>query len=150
MSNDTTIIASYSNRQASELLERYIAGGAIPCQIVEAASSGIARFRVLVPTERVADVNRLLDLVSVAQYDGPTSAEVVAGRLVNEGIPCQLAGRGALDDLGFLGRFSGPYEVLVPRKLQVQARQFLSHSNVSDAELTDLALRTAPGPDDQI
>jgi hypothetical protein len=84
------------------------------------------------------------DWVSVGQYDDLESAEVVSGRLSVEGVENRVVsamGGGPL--FGALGE----YAVLVPPESVEAARQLLAERPISDAELTDLALKDPP-PDD--
>lgn len=68
--------------------------------------------------ERVSD-----DLVSVLWTSSLVEAEIAKGRLEAESIPVQLIGEGADDPFPV-----GPAELLVPSKLEEEARRILAQS----------------------
>jgi hypothetical protein len=84
------------------------------------------------------------DWISVGEYDDLESAEVISGRLSVEGVENRVVsamGGGPL--FGALGE----YAVLVPPDSVETARKLLAEAPISDAELTELALKD-PAPDD--
>jgi hypothetical protein len=145
---NTSIVASFTDQAAADVLAKCIRAAARVCEVTTSDSPGLAEYHVCVPTDSLAAVARLLDMTQIAVYDDPMSAGVVAGRLTCESIPWRLGGRGALDGLGFVGRYSGPYSIFVPKAFVAKANGILDEPPVSDSELTELALRTAPGEDD--
>jgi hypothetical protein len=148
LNQNTSIIATFADRLGADLLTNFIAAGGVPCSVTASASPGLGAFNVCVPSDFQGRLERLLELIEVARYDDPTSAEVVAGRLICENVPCCLGGRNTLDRFGFVGGNLGPFTISVPKALLAEAKRVLNAPPVSDRELTELALRTAPEADD--
>ena len=144
---NTSIIATYTDQAGADLLAKFITASGIHSYVTTSAPPGLAAFHVSVPSHSVEKAMRLLDLTQVAEHDDPTSSEVVAGRLISENVPCCLGGRATLDRFGFVGGYSGPYTICVPRTFLSEAKRVLNEPPVSDRELTELALRTAPEAD---
>jgi hypothetical protein len=145
---NTNVIATYADRAGAEVLAKFVAAAGIQCYVTTVASPGTAAVNVSVPSALIGAVTAILDLVEVAQYDDPTSAEVVAGRLSCENVPCCLGGMATLEHFGFVGGLSGPYTLSVPKTFLGQARRILNEAPMSDSELTELALSVAPEADD--
>jgi hypothetical protein len=146
---NTNIIATYADRAEAELLAKFVTAAGIQCYVTASASPGVAGVNVCVPSDLVEEVTGVLDLTQVAQYDDPTSAEVVAGRLICEDVPCCLGGMATLEHFGFVGGLRGPYTISVPKTFLTEAKRILDEAPVSDSELTELALRTVPEADDR-
>jgi len=150
------IVARFSDQLAAETLAKFIAAAGIACDVETSDSTGLARYRVRVLRRLVPEMQRILNLTVVAKYADPASAEVVVGRLVRENIPCYLGGgsRDLLNRLGFVGIAwndngeIGVSTVAVPASLVEEAQRVLSTPPLIDADLTKLALRTPPDPDD--
>jgi hypothetical protein len=143
----TTIIATYADEAGANLLANYVSASGLQSYVTTSAPPGLAAFHVSVPSDSLDKVARFLEFTEVATYNDPTSAEVVAGRLISENVPCWLGGRATLDRLGFVGAFSGPYTISVPKACLAAAKKVLNEPPVSDRELTELALRTPPEAD---
>jgi hypothetical protein len=141
-------IATYADRAGADLLAKFLTAAGIQCYVTTPASAGVAGANVSVPSELVGTVARILDLTELTQYDDPTSAEVVAGRLICENVPCVLGGMATLEHFGFVGGLSGPYTLSVPKTSLTEAKRILDEAPVSDSELTELALRSVPEVDD--
>jgi hypothetical protein len=75
--------------------------------------------------------------ISVADYGDRISAEAVLGLLARDDVPCYIASNEHVPGLG------SAFSVRVPALLLEQARSVLKQDAVSDAELTELALREA-------
>jgi len=151
MSNqNTSVIATFADRLGADLLTKFIAAGGVQCSVTACASPGLGAFNVCVRSDLQGTVARLLELIEVARYDDPTSAEVVAGRLLCENVPCCLGGRNTLDRFGFVGGNLGPFTISVPKARLAEAKRILDAPPVSESELTELAMRTAPETDDSI
>jgi hypothetical protein len=140
---NTNIIASYADRAGADLLAKFVSARGIRCEVMTAASTGVAAFNVCVPNDLFEAVARLVGFTQIALFDDPTSAEVVAGRLICESVPCCVGGRDTLEHFGFVGGMSGPYTVSVPKRYLTEAKRILEEPPVPEGELTELALRTA-------
>jgi hypothetical protein len=107
---------------------------------------GLAGYRVTVRRALWGKLTQALKLTEAANYADPTSAVVVAGRLVREEIPCVIIGR----TRNRLGRFgiAGMSTIAVPHTFLTRAERVLNASDISEAELTKLALRTAVDHED--
>lgn len=149
MNESTTLIATYADQAGAELLAKFVKSAGIACAVTTSESPGLAAFHVCVATPSIGDVRRLVDLTPLTQYEDPMSAQIVAGRLISEGVPCVLGGRGTLDNLGFVGRYSGPYTLSVPKRFLSEAKRILDEPPISEKELTELALHTTPDPEDR-
>lgn len=104
-------------------------------------------------------LKEILKLTPVEKGLTPVAAELMAGRLAREGIPCYVGGcRGfgflvaGYIPLGFAKPLKETTEqgcmVAVPESRFKAAMRVLNQPPISDAELTELALRTPPDPDD--
>lgn len=62
--------------------------------------------------------------VRIRQANDQTSAEVMAGRLREEGIPCQIVQADAGAPYGGFG-MSSAFDILVPEQRAVEARRIL-------------------------
>jgi hypothetical protein len=141
----TTIIATYADEAGANLLAKYISASGVQSYATTSAPPGLAAFHVSVPSDSLDKV--AFEFTEVATYNDPTSAEVAAGRLISENVPCWLGGRATLHRLGFVGAYSGPYTISVPKACLAEAKKVLNEPPVSDRELTELALRTPPEAD---
>src|ERR1700720_878202 len=102
------------------------------------------------------DLRRSLKLTPVANRLAPNAAQVIAGRLARENIPCYVggwhtfggvwgSGSIGLDSITTLKETSEPGEMIaVPASLFGKAMRILNQPPIPEAELADLALRTAP------
>lgn len=75
---------------------------------------------------------------SVGDYDQRVAAEAIRGVLGAAGLPCYIRSDAHVPGLG------SAFSVRVPAALAARARELLAHEVISDAELTELALRQPP------
>jgi hypothetical protein len=154
----TDVVARFSDKLAAETLAKFISEAGFPCDVETSDSVGLAGYRIRMLRTLIPDMLRDLNLTVVAKFEDPLSAEVVAGRLVRENIPCYLGGGGRdlRNRLGFVGipwNYTGElglFTVAVPASLSDVAQGILKEPPLTEAELTKLALRTGPDPDNSI
>ena len=72
---------------------------------------------------------------SVAKYADRISAEAILGLLESDDVPCYIASNELIPGVG------SEFSVCVPARFTAQATQLLEANRVSDAELTEIALR---------
>lgn len=83
------------------------------------------------------------DWSEVVTYPDRISAEVVLGLLAQGGVPGRIVSDEHLPGLGLF------FSVVVPAELLHRARWLLSEAQVSESELTDLAMKELPdGPNE--
>ena len=156
-SDYTDIFARFTDQLAAKTLADFIAAAGIPCDLVEVWDSQVfgRQYAIRVARALIADLKDTLKLTQVADYKDLISADVLAGRLAREGIPCYVGGLPVIHTLA-LGYSGVPIDdtgqlrlgtVAVPASL-VPAAQRILRDSVSETELTELALRTAPDPED--
>ena len=75
---------------------------------------------------------------SVAVYSERVSAEAIRAVLAGEGLPCYIASDEHVPGLG------SAFSVRVPGHLLRRARALVERGDVSDSELTELALKAPP------
>jgi hypothetical protein len=75
---------------------------------------------------------------SVGDYHERVAAEAIRGVLAAAGMPCYIRSDAHLPGLG------SAFSVRVPAALAGSARELLAHEPISEAELTELALREPP------
>ena len=75
---------------------------------------------------------------SVAVYSERVTAEAILAILAAEGFPCYIASDEHVPGLG------SAFAVRVPAHLLKRARSLVEQGDVSDSELSDLALRGPP------
>jgi DNA polymerase III sliding clamp (beta) subunit (PCNA family) len=160
----TDIVARFTDQLAAETLAEFIASEGITCDVVQLTGpADFATCGVRVPRDRIEELKDVLKLTPVANRLTPISAQVIAGQLAREGVPCYVGGWhnfGAnlygppgsdlqLDAKTTLRETNEPgYIVAVPASKFKDAMRVLNQSPISEAELTDLALRTRPNPED--
>jgi hypothetical protein len=152
----TDEVARFSDQLCADTLAKFISSEGIPCDVETLKGPGLANCRVMVRRALLGELIQALKLTQVAKYEDPASAEVVAGRLAREKIPCTIFGgtRNVLGGLGFAGipwndtRELMAYSVAVPHVLLARAQRVLTESEISEAELTKLALNASVDPDD--
>lgn len=157
----TDIIARFTDQLAAETLAKFIADAGISCDVVDrgdVVSPMPEPYGVRVPRDRIEELKEILKLTPVEEGLSPVAAELMAGRLAREGIPCYVGGWRGLGlvagyiPLGFARPLKETTEqgcmVAVPESRFKSAMRVLSEPPISDAELTELALRTPPDPDD--
>jgi hypothetical protein len=75
---------------------------------------------------------------SVAVYSERVSAEAILAILAGEGFPCYIASDEHVPGLG------SAFSVRVPSHLLRRAQSLVERGEVSDSELTDLAMKEPP------
>jgi hypothetical protein len=75
---------------------------------------------------------------SVGDYDEWVAAEAIRGVLAAAGLPCYIRSDAHVPGLG------SAFSVRVPEAVAGRARELLAHEAISEAELTELALRQPP------
>lgn len=165
MTDYTDIIARFTDQLAAETLAKFIADAGISCDVVDRGdvlSPMPDCYGVRVPRDRIDELKEILKLAPVAKGLTHAAAELMAGRLARENIPCYVGGWhnfGAgvwapgsnlqLDANTTLKETKEQgYMVAVPGSHFKAATRVLNQPPISDAELTELALRTPPDPDD--
>jgi hypothetical protein len=159
----TDIVARFTDQLAAETLAKFIASAGIPCDVVDTWDPvHLERYGVRVPRSQIVDLRRILKLTPVVNRLAPAAAQVLAARLAREDVPCYVGGwhsfgGGAfgptsdlqLDAKTTLKETREPgYMIAVPASLFGKAMRVLNQQPISEAELTELALRTAPDPED--
>lgn len=155
----TDIVARFSDQVAAETLARFIATLGISCDLVEVSdfvSMFDARYGIRVARDLIDDLKKALNLTPIASYAEPVSAQIVAGRLARENIPCYVGGAPVgpmawklgcsgvpIDDTGKLG----PGTLAVPASFVDKAQRVLQEK-ISEDELTKLALSYDFNPKD--
>ena len=156
-SDYTDIFARFTDQLAAKTLADFIAATGTPCDLVEVSDSQVfgRQYGIRVARALIADLKDTLKLTQVAHYKDLISADVLAGRLAREGIPCYVGGLPVINILA-LGYSGVPIDdtgqlrlgtVAVPASFVTATQRILS-APVSETELTELALRTAPDPED--
>lgn len=161
----TDIVARFTDQLAAETLAQFIADAGISCDVVDRGdivASMPENYGVRVPRDRIEELKEILKLTPVAKSLSPPAAELMAGRLARENIPCYIGGwhRFGLSGLGGTSHLQldaittlnetkeQGYMVAVPESRVKAAMRVLNQPPISDAELAELALRTPPDPDD--
>jgi hypothetical protein len=156
----TDIVARFTDEIAAESLANFIASAGIPCDVVDIWDEArLERFAIRVQRSRIGDLRQALDLKPVATRLSFSAAQLLAGRLARENVPCYVGG---LHRPGLFGDSDVPIRettesgvvgnqcmVAVPGKVMKTALRILNAAQISDAELTKLALtdnRTAEEP----
>lgn len=75
---------------------------------------------------------------SVGDYGERVAADAILELLSREGLPCYVTSNAHVPGLG------SAFSVRVPAPLLACARALLEHEEISDSELTELALREPP------
>ena len=145
----TDDVAWFSEKLCADTLAKFISSEGIPCDVESLDGPGLANYRVTVRRALWGELTQALKLTQVAKYADPASAEIVAGRLVREEIPCVIFGRSrnVLARFGVAG-MSMAYPIAVPHAFLTRAQRVLNAPNISEAELTKLALSTSVDRED--
>jgi hypothetical protein len=155
----TDIVARFIDEVAAETLANFIASVGVPCDVVDIWNPVRAEcFAIRVERSRIADLRQALDLKPVATRLNPPAAQILAGRLARENVPCYVGG---LHSPGPFGDFDVPIRettesgfvgnqctVAVPAKFVRAALRILNLAPISEAELAKLALVDAPDSED--
>jgi len=148
----TDIVARFTDEVAALTLAEFISSQGIPCDVAEIWDPlRLERFAIRIQRSRIADLRQTLDLKPVATRLTSTSAQLVAGRLAREGVPCFIAGlhiasvgRFGDSDVPILETTEGvagsDCMIAVPAQFVGEALRLLNVAPVSEAELTRLAL----------
>lgn len=159
----TDIVARFSDQLAAESLAEFIASAGIPCDLVNIWDRVYPEcYGVRVSRSRIDELRQLLKLTPVANRLEPGAAQVIAGRLARENVPCYVGGWHAfgarrfgpassahLDEIVTLKETKEPGAMIaVPASLFEKAMRVLNQRPISDDELTELAMRTPPDPED--
>jgi hypothetical protein len=154
----TDIVARFTDGVTAEKLANFIAAVGVPCDVVDIWDPVRAeRFAIRVERSRITDLRQALDLKPVATRLSPAAAQILAGRLSRENVPCYVGG---LHIPGPFGDFDVPISettqsgfvgdqcmVAVPAKFTRTALRILNTAPISDAELTKLALADDANPE---
>jgi len=153
----TDIISRFSEPLPAETLAKFIADAGIPCDVVENWSVvDLARYCVRVQRSRLAELKETLKLIPVASGLSGAAAQIVAGQLAQVKIPCYVGGWHGFGPFGNTSRWGDePIKettetgavIAVPECLSKEAMDVLNEP-VPEDELSALALRTAPDPND--
>lgn len=93
-SDYTDIVALFTDKLAAERLATFIASLGVSCDVAEVTDYRrdfqpfALRYGVRVTRAQIDDLKKLLRLTTVAKYSDAPSAQVAAGRLARENIPC--------------------------------------------------------------
>ena len=164
MSNYSDIVARFTDQLAAETFANCISSVGVDCDVVDLIGPTYAgEYGVRVSRDRIAELRDLLKLTQIASGLEYYAAQLLAGRLARENIPCYIGGGHAFGE-GFFGvpgsslqldaqitlkqtTVSG-YMVAVPESQHSAAMSVLNSPPISDGELAELALSTPPDPDD--
>jgi hypothetical protein len=159
----TDIVARFTDVVAAETLAKYIASVGIECDVVQLRGpTDFGTYGVRVARDRIDELKYALKLTPVANRLTPTSAQVIAGRLAREDIPCYIGGWHHFGGGTFTASFDleldakttlretkePGYMIAVPASQFGEAMRVLNQSPISETELADLALGTAPNAED--
>ncbi|HWZ63570.1 MAG TPA: hypothetical protein VNX02_11145 [Steroidobacteraceae bacterium] len=156
----TDLIAAFTDPVAAETLAKFIASIGISCDVEEVsdylaqAQPFQTRYGIRVPRAQRDNLKGALNLSLVAKYTDPISAEVAAGRLAREDIPCVVGWPRTFmyvwlqavptDESGSIGSRT----LLVPRSF-VGAAQRVLQQDMSGEALTNLALSEESDPNER-
>ena len=137
----TDIISRFSEPLAAETLAKFIADAGIPCDVVENWSVvDLACYCVRVQRSRLAELKDALKLTPVASGLSGAAAQIVAGQLAQGNT--SRWGDEPIKETTDTGAV-----IAVPESLSKEAMDVLNEP-VPEDELSALALRTAPDPQD--
>jgi hypothetical protein len=160
----TDIVARFTDELAAETLAKFIADAGISCDVVDRGDIVAPMpesYGVRVPRDRIDELKDILKLTPVAKRLTPVAAELMAGRLARENVPSYIGGWHLFGGGGIWGGTSDlqldatrtlketkepGYMIAVPALLFKKAMRILNQAPISEAELTNLALDTAPDP----
>jgi hypothetical protein len=120
----TDEVARFSDELCADTLAKFISSEGIPCDVEILIGPGLAGYRVTVRRALWGKLTQALKLTEAANYADPTSAVVVAGRLVREEIPCVIIGR-TRNRLGKFG-IAGMSTIAVPDTFLTRAERVLN------------------------
>jgi hypothetical protein len=147
----TDIVARFTDGLAAEALVKFISAAGIPCDVMEIWDPvRPERYAVRVLRSKIAELRRVLKLKPVATRLSPLAAQLLAGRLARENVPCYVAGEhspglfGDSDSCITETKEMGDI-IAVPEPLFALALRILNVSSISEQDLPQLALRAGPG-----
>jgi len=154
----TDIVARFSDQVAAEVLANFIATAGVPCDVVNIWDPvRLECYGVRVQRSRIGDLRQALDTKPVASRLNSAAAQVIAGRLARENVPCYVGGGHIPGPLGDSdkpirettesGLVGAQFMVAVPAQF-VRAALRILNVTLSEAELTNLALADDPNPRD--
>lgn len=161
----TDIVARFTDQLAAETLAKFIASAGFSCDVVDIGPISRQPYGVRVSRNQIADIRRVLKLTPVVNGLTPVAAQITAGQLAREEMPCYTGRKhsfGAsmflptggtshltLDSITTLKETKEPGDIIaVPASLFQEAMRVLNQAPISEAELTELALGTLPDPKD--
>ena len=152
VSDYTYIVARFSDEVGAAVFAKFVASEGISCHIADLCeATHYERYGVRVQQSRIEELRQILQLKPLANLMTPFAAQMMAGRLAREGIPCCVAGApGYLFDdtaaaLGETKEFG--HMVVVPESFLEVAVGFLNMAPPSDAEPTKFASGALPDPE---
>ena len=164
MSNYTDVVARFTDQLTAETLAKFIASVGIECDVVQLSGlMSLEQYGVRVSRDRIDELRDTLKLTPVMNRLHGVAAQLIAGRLAREGIPCYVGGWHKFGGIGPLSATfdlqldakttlketkEPGYMIAVPTSHFREAMHMLNQRPISEAELTDLALRTQPNSDD--
>lgn len=157
----TDIVATFTDQLAADKFAEYIAAAGFGCDVVGTWDVVFGqRYGVRVLRSQIADLRRSLNLMPVVNGLTSAAAQIKAGQLAREEIPCYIGGEHSfgghwspstftLDSITTLieTKESGDM-IAVPARLFKKAMRILNQEPISEAELTKLALSAPPDPND--
>jgi hypothetical protein len=139
VSDYTYIVARFSDEVGAAVFAKFVASEGISCHIADLCeATHYERYGVRVQQSRIDELRQTLQLKPLANLMTPFAAQMMAGRLAREGIPCCVAGEpGHLFDdtaaaFGETKEFG--HMVVVPESFLEEAVIFLNMTPPSDAE----------------
>jgi hypothetical protein len=153
----TDIVARFNDKVAAETLASFIAAAGIPCDVVDVSDPmRLECCAVRVQRSRISDLRQALDLKPVANRLNSAAAQVIAGRLARENVPCYIGGGhtygvlipGGDSDVPIRETSESGFMVAVPAQLVRAALRILNVAPISEEELTKLALADYQSPED--
>jgi hypothetical protein len=152
VSDYTHVVARFSDEVGAAVFAKFVASEGISCHIADLCeATHYERYGVRVQQSQIDALREILQLKPVANPRTPFAAQVIAGRLAREGIPCCVAGGQShlFDDTAVaIGKTNNRgHFVAVPGSFLELALGFLHTAPPADAELTELASGTLPDPE---
>jgi hypothetical protein len=152
VSDYTHVVARFSDEVGAAVFAKFVASEGISCHIADLSeATHYERYGVRVQQSQIDALREILQLKPVANPMTPFAAQVIAGRLAREGIPCCVADKqshlfgdtaAALDNTNERGHL-----VAVPGSFLELALGFLHIAPAAAAGLTELAPRTLADPE---
>jgi hypothetical protein len=93
VSDYTSVVARFADEVGAAVFAKFVASEGISCHIADLSeATHHERYGVRVQQSRIDELRQILQLKPVANLTTPFAAQVMAGRLAREGIPCCVAG----------------------------------------------------------